>query len=67
MDNTKKIGALWVHEDKKGKKYLSGKCQDVDIVVFKNGYKEEGTNKPDWIIYVSEKKDKPEESDPFGD
>ncbi len=56
MDASKKIGALWVHEDKNGKKYLSGKCQDCEIVIFKNGFKEDGTNKPDWIIYASDKK-----------
>ena len=56
MDKDKQIGALWVHTSKDGnKKYLSGKVDGKEIVVFKNGFKEEGSKKPDWIIYVSDK------------
>lgn len=67
MDKEKQIGALWVHESKSGKKFLSGSCQGKEIVVFKNGFKGEGSNKPDWIIYVSDKQEKSGGADPVTD
>lgn len=56
MNKENQIGALWVHETKKGKKFLAGKVGEKDIVVFKNGFKEEGSKKPDWIIYESDRR-----------
>lgn len=54
MDREKRIGALWVHETKNGKKFLAGKVGEKDIIVFKDNFKEEGSKKPDWIIYESD-------------
>ena len=51
------IGALWVKEGKKGK-FFSGNVeidgQKVDIVIFKNTYKEEGSRQPDYKILKSQ-------------
>jgi hypothetical protein len=68
MDKEKKIGALWLHVTKDGtKKYLSGKVDGKEIVVFKNGYKEEGSKQPDWIIYVSDKQEEGKPAPADGD
>lgn len=49
-----KIGALWMAEGKNGK-FMSGRItvdgdQEIRILVFKNGYKEESKH-PDYVIY----------------
>lgn len=57
--NPNKIGALWLREDKDGKKYFGGKLevgnQEIDVVVFKNGFKTEDKH-PDYVVYISEKR-----------
>ena len=57
--NDKDYGALWLKESKDGKKYMSGtvgfKGEQVQIVVFKNTYKD-AENKPDYKIYLSKPK-----------
>jgi uncharacterized protein (DUF736 family) len=57
--NDKEYGALWLRESKDGKKYMSGtvgfKGEQVQIVVFKNTYKD-AENKPDYKIYLSKPK-----------
>ena len=64
---SEKIGALWVKENKNGKKYLSGEIEfngeKVRIVIFKNTYKKEKKH-PDYIIKKSENKQEknPEEN-----
>lgn len=46
-----KIGALWkAKEDSKAA--LTGKLGDANLIIFKNGYKEESKH-PDYIVYVS--------------
>ena len=52
-----RIGALWLGEGRNGK-FMSGRIeltegQEVRILVFKNGYKEENKH-PDYIIYEPE-------------
>jgi len=57
--NDKDYGALWLKKSKDGKKYMSGvvgfKGEQVQIVVFKNTYKDT-ENKPDYKIYLSKPK-----------
>jgi len=59
--NDKDYGALWLKESKDGKKYMSGvvgfKGEQVQIVVFKNTYKD-AENKPDYKIYLSKPRGK---------
>ena len=58
---SEKIGALWLKQNKNGKKYLSGVLEmngeKVKIVVFKNTYKKDDKH-PDYIIKRSESKSK---------
>lgn len=61
MAGEKSIGGLWVKTSKNGSKFMSGQIeidgQKHNFVVFKNTYKEEGDNKPDYKIMAAIKKD----------
>lgn len=56
-NNNEKIGGLWVNTSKKGDTYLSGSVElggtATKIVVFKNTFKKDGENTPDYRIYLS--------------
>jgi len=51
------IGALWNKTSKEGKQYFSGVLTDlrgsINIAVFANDKKEDGTNQPDYRIILS--------------
>jgi hypothetical protein len=53
-----KAGGLWLHTDKDGSKYFSGSLGNVRVVIFKNYFKEEGSNEPDYNMYFDEQKKK---------
>ena len=49
----KQIGALWKNS-KNGKTYLTGSLDDLRLVIFPNGFKDEQkAGAPDFIIYES--------------
>lgn len=53
------LGALWQKKSEKdGSTFLSGKIQvngeQIDVVVFRNTYKQAGEKSPDWRIYKSQ-------------
>lgn len=54
----KDIGAVWVRESKKGEKYISMQVtingEKISLVAFKNTFKAEGSNQPDYRIFPSE-------------
>lgn len=57
--NSKKdIGAIWIKESRTGKKFLSAYVtingEKINIVGFKNDYKEEGSSQPDYRLYESD-------------
>ena len=60
--NSKKqsIGGIWIRESKSGDRYVSLQVevngQKVNLVGFKNKYKEEGGKQPDYKLYPSEPK-----------
>ena len=60
MSDKKSIGALWTHVSKKEEKYLTGSVEidgrKVDIVVFKNKFKDQD-KQPDFKIFLSEKRE----------
>ena len=52
-------GALWVRKSKQGNSFLSGSIktesgEELKVVVFKNSYKQEGSNQPDYRVYLDE-------------
>jgi hypothetical protein len=49
-----KLSGLWLSEGDKGK-YFSGYNGSTQYLVFKNGYKKDGSKEPDYILYVTEK------------
>jgi uncharacterized protein (DUF736 family) len=61
MDTTEKpkleeAGAFWIKTSKTGNQFLTGKVksksgEEISIMVFKNKYKTEGSNQPDYRIY----------------
>ena len=71
-DKKDSIGALWKKVSKGGKEFMSGNVEiggtKYSLVVFTNGYKEEGSNKPDFLMYESEPRDNqtPTEKPRFG-
>lgn len=53
------LGGLWLKQAQaSGKKYMSGRLtigdESVDVVVFKNEYKQEGDRTPDYRVYRSQ-------------
>lgn len=55
------LAALWLNEAKDGSKYMSGKINGLNVLVFKNKFKEKD-NQPDYRIYLA-KAEKKEASD----
>jgi uncharacterized protein (DUF736 family) len=49
-------GAFWIKTSKTGNQFLTGKVksksgEEISVMVFKNKYKTEGSNQPDYRIY----------------
>jgi len=55
------MGALWAKETREGAVYFKGNVEidgaKHEVVIFKNGYKDEGSNQPDYRIYRSRPKE----------
>ena len=62
MDNNndkpklEEAGAFWIKTSKTGNQFLTGKIksksgEEISVMVFKNKYKTEGSNQPDYRIY----------------
>jgi uncharacterized protein (DUF736 family) len=61
MENNEKpkleeAGAFWIKTSKNGVQFLTGKVksksgEEISVMVFKNKYKTEGSNQPDYRIY----------------
>lgn len=49
-------GAFWIKNSKSGTQFLTGKIksksgEEISVMVFKNKYKTEGSNQPDYRVY----------------
>ncbi len=56
----KKVGAGWMKTTEDGKKFISivingGLSPDINLTIWPNGYKKEGSNQPDFNIYLSDR------------
>ncbi len=49
------ISGLWLNESN-GKKWMSGYMGNAKILIFRNTYKTEGSNEPDYKMYIAPKK-----------
>jgi uncharacterized protein (DUF736 family) len=52
------LGALWLKKSKAGNNFMSGYITDgdgerINVVVFKNNFKEQGSMAPDYRVYQS--------------
>lgn len=57
-------GAFWIKTSKTGTQFLTGKVksksgEEISVMVFKNKYKTEGSNQPDYRIYFDNNIQKP--------
>ncbi len=60
-------GALWIKKSKTGNQFLTGKIksksgEEISVMVFKNKYKTEGSNQPDYRVYFDNNLNKKDES-----
>lgn len=56
-----KLTGLWLNEDKDGNKYMAGNVNsNMKVLIYKNSYKKDGSNDPDYVAYLVpiESKDK---------
>jgi len=53
-----KASGLWLNEGADGIKFFSGNLGGVRVIIFKNNYKKEGSNEPDYNMYFDEQKKK---------
>jgi uncharacterized protein (DUF736 family) len=71
MENTDKpkleeAGAFWIKKSKTGNQFLTGKIksksgEEINVMVFKNKYKTEGSNQPDYRVYFDNNNNKKSE------
>ena len=52
------LTGLWVNTAKSGMKYFSGKINNLNVLIFKNQKKEEGSKQPDYRMFLSKPKKK---------
>jgi hypothetical protein len=49
-----KASGLWLNKDSKGNSFFSGNLGGIRVVIFKNTFKKEGSNEPDYQMYFTE-------------
>jgi acetyl-CoA carboxylase carboxyltransferase component len=56
--NPDELGALWIKTSAKtGVVFLTGTISGVEVVIFRNDKKVEGSNQPDWRVLKSKPRD----------
>ena len=60
------LSGLWLNKTQNGDSYFSGSLGSAKLLIFKNTFKEEGSNQPDYNLYLApiEKKEEAEEELP---
>lgn len=54
--NPDELGALWIKQSQRGE-FMTGTVNGQPVVVFRNTYKTEGSNAPDWRVLKSKPQD----------
>lgn len=69
MDNKMiKISGLWKNDSKTGSQYLSGNVNgNCRYLILPNSYKKDGSNEPDFVLYMTEAFTKNNKSKPNND
>jgi len=63
MSALEKMGALWCKQDKKGMVYFTGNVDGLGkVVIFKNMYKKEGSNEPDYRVFKGKEDAAPQQN-----
>jgi uncharacterized protein (DUF736 family) len=61
MDRDSELGGLWLKTSNAGNKFMSGKLtingELIEVVIFKNTFKQEGERTPDYRVYRSQPRD----------
>ena len=62
MSEKIKLSGLWLNQTQNGDNYFSGSLGSAKLLIFKNTFKEEGSNQPDYNLYLApiEKKEEVE-------
>lgn len=60
----REIGALWEKKSQAGNTMLTGKINDVPVIIMVNKFKSENPNAPDYRVYKSEEKGRPQQASP---
>jgi len=60
-----KLTGLWANVSNSGLEYLSGSMGSSRILIYKNTYKKEGDNQPDYQVYIAENNKKQESTSNF--
>jgi len=53
MSEKIKLSGLWSNQTQSGDSYLSGSLGSAKLLIFKNTFKEEGSNQPDYNLYLA--------------
>lgn len=48
-DRENELGALWMRVSQNGRRYMTGKINGIEVVVFENANKQ--GNSPDWRVF----------------
>lgn len=56
-----KLSGLWKGKTEKGITYLSGGNGSTRYAVWPNGFKDQGENQPDYVLYVEQAQKKTED------
>lgn len=48
-----KISGIWVNKDKNNRTYLTGQLGGARIVILKNDFREDGTNQPNYNLFIA--------------
>ena len=58
-----RLGGLWENQSAAGTTYLSGTLGGGKLLAFRNTFKKDGSNDPDWILYIAPRAERRDDED----